>query len=139
MTYWIIPFNPNYFRLADCLREQGFVEWTQRYKYKVGDIVFIYSSKPDSRILFMMEVTAINLSANECFDDSAYLLKISSIVANTDIPMGFRMIPLAENTSDMLTLHDLLEHGLKWVPQGGLKVKEPLLTHLLNVFNNNQL
>ena len=39
MTYWIIPFNPNYFRLADCLREQGYVEWTQRYKYKVGDIV----------------------------------------------------------------------------------------------------
>ena len=135
MTYWIIPFNPNYFRLADCLREQGYVEWTQRYKYKVGDIVFIYSSRPDSKILYKMEVAAINLSASECSDDRKYLLKPSVVDANKDIPLGFRMLPLAENTSDKLTLDDLLEHGLKWVPQGGLKVREPLLSYILNTFN----
>ena len=134
MTYWIIPFNPNYFRLADCLREQGYVEWTQRYKYQIGDIVFIYSSKPDSKLLYKMEVTATNLSASECADDRKYLLNPSELDANADIPLGFRMIPLAENTSDKLTLNDLLEHGLKWVPQGGLKVKEPLLSYICNVF-----
>lgn len=134
MTYWIIPFNPNYFRLADCLKEQGYVEWTQRYKYQIGDIVFIYSSKPDSKLLYKMEVTATNLSANECADDRKYLLKTSEVDANTDIPLGFRMIPLAENTSDKLTLDDLLGHGLKWVPQGGLKVKEPLLSYICSVF-----
>ena len=134
MTYWIIPFNPNYFRLADCLREQGYVEWTQRYKYQIGDIVFIYSSKPDSKLLYKMEVTATNLSANECADDRKYLLKPSEVDANADIPLGFRMVPLAENTSDKLTLNDLLEHGLKWVPQGGLKVKEPLLSYICSVF-----
>ena len=134
MTYWIIPFNPNYFRLADCLREQGYVEWTQRYKYQIGDIVFIYSSKPDSKLLYKMEVTATNLSANECADDRKYLLKPSEVDANANIPLGFRMVPLAENTSDKLTLNDLLEHGLKWVPQGGLKVKEPLLSYICSVF-----
>lgn len=134
MTYWIIPFNPNYFRLADCLREQGYVEWTQRYKYQIGDIVFIYSSKPDSKLLYKMEVTATNLSASECADDRRYLLNPSEVDANADIPLGFRMIPLAENTSDKLTLNDLLEHGLKWVPQGGLKVKEPLLSYICSVF-----
>ena len=134
MTYWIIPFNPNYFRLADCLREQGYVEWTQRYKYQIGDIVFIYSSKPDSKLLYKMEVTATNLSASECADDRKHLLNPSEVDANADIPLGFRMIPLAENTSDKLTLNDLLEHGLKWVPQGGLKVKEPLLSYICSVF-----
>ena len=134
MTYWIIPFNPNYFRLADCLREQGYVEWTQRYKYQIGDIVFIYSSKPDSKLLYKMEVTAMNLSASECADDRKYLLNPSEVDANADIALGFRMIPLAENTSDKLTLNDLLEHGLKWVPQGGLKVKEPLLSYICSVF-----
>lgn len=134
MTYWIIPFNPNYFRLADCLREQGYVEWTQRYKYQIGDIVFIYSSKPDSKLLYKMEVTATNLSANECADDRKYLLKPSEVDANTDISLGFRMIPLAENTSNKLTLDDLLGHGLKWVPQGGLKIKEPLLSYICSVF-----
>ena len=134
MTYWIIPFNPNYFRLADCLREQGYVEWTQRYKYQIGDIVFIYSSKPDSKLLYKMEVTATNLSANECADDRKYLLNPSEVDANENIPLGFRMVPLAENTSDKLTLSDLLEHGLKWVPQGGLKVKEPLLSYICSVF-----
>ena len=134
MTFWIIPFNPNYFRLADCLREQGYVEWTQRYKYQIGDIVFIYSSKPDSKLLYKMEVTATNLSANECADDRKYLLNPSEVDANANIPLGFRMVPLAENTSDKLTLNDLLEHGLKWVPQGGLKVKEPLLSYICSVF-----
>ena len=134
MTYWIIPFNPNYFRLADCLREQGYVEWTQRYKYQIGDIVFIYSSKPDSKLIYKMEVTAMNLSASECADDRKYLLNPSEVDANADIALGFRMIPLAENTSDKLTLNDLLEHGLKWVPQGGLKVKEPLLSYICSVF-----
>ena len=134
MTYWIIPFNPNYFRLADCLREQGYVEWTQRYKYQIGDIVFIYSSKPDSKLLYKMEVSATNLSANECADDRKYLLNPYEVDANLDIPLGFRMIPLAKNTSDKLTLNDLLEHGLKWVPQGGLKVKEPLLSYICSVF-----
>lgn len=134
MTYWIIPFNPNYFRLADCLREQGLVEWTQRYKYKVGDIVFIYSSRPDSRILYKMEVAATNLSSEECFDDSIYLKQPFKVDPNADIALGFRMIPIAENTSDKLTLNDLLEHGLKWVPQGGVKVKEPLLSYILSVF-----
>ena len=134
MTYWIIPFNPNYFRLADCLREQGYVEWTQRYKYQIGDIVFIYSSKPDCKLLYKMEVTATNLSASECADDRKYLLNPSEVDANADIPLGFRMFPLAENTSDKLTLNDLLEHGLKWVPQGGLKVKEPLLSYICSVF-----
>ena len=81
-----------------------------------------------------MQVTATNLSANECADDRKYLLKPSEVDANSDIPLGFRMIPLAENTSDKLTLDDLLGHGLKWVPQGGLKVKEPLLSYICSVF-----
>lgn len=73
MTYWIIPFNPNYFRMADCLREQGYVEWTQRYKYQIGDIVFIYSSKPDSKLLYKMQVrrqiyqqTNVQMTGNIC-------------------------------------------------------------------------
>ena len=82
----------------------------------------------------MMEVTAINLTAAECSDDRMYLLKPSEVDANQDIPLGFRMLLLAVNTTDKLTLNDLLEHGLKWVPQGGLKVKEPLLGHILTVF-----
>jgi hypothetical protein len=133
MTYWIIPFNPNYFRLADCLREQGYVEWTQRYKYAIGDIVYIYSAKPDSRILYKMEVTAINLSSEECSDDTQYLTTPFKAEPNKNIPLGFRMIPLAENTTEKLTLEDLLEHGLKWVPQGGLKVREPLLNYMLSI------
>ena len=81
-----------------------------------------------------MEVTAINLSVNECVDDRKYLLKPSKVDANRDIPLDFRMLPLAENKTDKLTLNDLLDNGLKWVPQGGLKVKEPLLSYIFSVF-----
>lgn len=134
MNYWIIPANPNRYRLAEVLRDMNTVDWRQHNNFEVGDIVFIYNSKPDSQILYRMEVIAVNLTADETAIDRQYWVNPSEYDTSMLHNRFFRMIPLAENETSLLKLADLLEHGLKGTPQGALKVKEPLLSYINKVF-----
>ena len=134
MNYWIIPANPNRYRLAEVLRDINTVDWRQHNNFEVGDIVFIYNSRPDSQILYRMEVIAVNLTADEIAIDRQYWVNPSEYDTSMLHNRFFRMIPLAENETSLLKLADLLEHGLKGTPQGALKVKEPLLSYINKVF-----
>ena len=133
MNYWIIPANPNRYRLAEVLRDMQSVDWRQHNNFEVGDIVFIYNSRPDSQILYKMEVIAVNLTADKIAADRQYWVNPSEFDSSILHNRFFRMIPLAENEGEKLTLDDLLEHGLKGVPQGALKVREPLLIYMLSI------
>lgn len=132
MNYWIIPANPNRYRLASVLRDMRSVDWRQHNNFEVGDIVYIYNSRPDSQILYKMEVSAVNLTADKTAIDREYWVNPLEFETSIMHNRFFRMIPIAENKSDKLTLDDLLVHGLKGVPQGALKIKEPLLSYILN-------
>lgn len=133
MNYWIIPANPNRYKLADVLRDMECVDWRQHNNFEIGDIVFIYNSKPDSQILYKMEVIAVNLTGNETTADRQYWINPSEYDTSMMHNRFFRMRILVENNTDKLTLHDLFEHGLKGAPQGALKVKEPLLSYIHSV------
>lgn len=133
MNYWIIPANPNRYRLAEVLRDMQSVDWRQHNNFEVGDLVFIYNSRPDSQILYKMEVIAVNLTADQTVADRQYWVNPSEFDSSILHNRFFRMIPLAENEGEKLTLDDLLEHGLKGVPQGALKVREPLLSYMLSI------
>ena len=133
MNYWIIPANPNRYRLAEILRDMQSVDWRQHNNFEVGDIVFIYNSRPDSQILYKMEVIAVNLTADQTVADRQYWVNPSEFDSSILHNRFFRMVPLAENEGEKLTLDDLLEHGLKGVPQGALKVREPLLSYMLSI------
>lgn len=135
MNYWIIPANPKRYRLADVLHVHDIVDWRQHNNFEIGDIVFIYNSRPDSQILYKMEVTAVNLPAEDTIVDRQYWIKPSEFETSLLHNRFFRMVLLAENETNKLTINDLLEHGLNGVPQGALKVKEPLLSHICSAFD----
>lgn len=126
MNYWIIPANPNRYRLAEVLRDMHSVDWRQYNNFEVGDIIYVYSSRPDSQILYKMEVVAVNLTA-----DRHYWVNPSEFDNSVRHNRFFRMIPLAENHTSQLKFADLLEQGLNGTPQRALKVKEPLLPYIL--------
>ena len=134
MNYWIIPANPRRYRLADVLHEHEVVDWRQHNTFEIGDIVFIYNSRPDSQILYKMEVMAINLATDDTTIDRQYWVTPSEFETSLIHNRFFRMALLDENKTSKLTLKDLLDHGLKGVPQGALKVREPLLSHICSVF-----
>ena len=80
-----------------------------------------------------MEVIAVNLKTNETTADRQYWATHSEFEESLIHNRFFRMILLDENMTDKLKLDDLFEHGLKGVPQGALKVREPLLSYIHSV------
>ena len=46
MKYWIIPANSKRYDYVSAFEKQEFIDWTKNQKYEIGDIVYIYCSKP---------------------------------------------------------------------------------------------
>lgn len=135
MKHWIIPANPQRYKLADAIRElNGIIDWRQHNKFEIGDIVYIYCSRPISKIVYKMEVIATDITREYTIADQQYWNTPSEFRTSLSNNRFFRISFLAENKSEKLTLEDLLNHGLNGAPQGALKVKEPLLNYLLDNF-----
>lgn len=135
MRYWIIPANPKLYRIADAIRDlNGVIDWRQYNNFEVGDIVYIYCSKPISQIIYKMEVIATNISREYTIADQQYWRNLSEFKTSLNNNRFYRISLLAENGTDKLTLDDLYNHGLNGVPQGSLVVKEPLLSYLQEIF-----
>lgn len=135
MRYWIIPANPKLYRIADAIRDlNGVIDWRQYNNFEVGDIVYIYCSKPISQIIYKMEVIATNISREYTIADQQYWRNLSEFKTSLNNNRFYRISLLAENETNKLTLDDLYNHGLNGVPQGSLVVKEPLLSYLQEIF-----
>ena len=135
MKHWIIPANPKLYRIADAIRDlNGVIDWRQYNNFEVGDIVYIYCSKPVSQILYKMEVIATNISREYTIADQQYWRNLSEFKTSLNNNRFYRISLLAENETNKLTLDDLYNHGLNGVPQGSLVVKEPLLSYLQEIF-----
>lgn len=135
MKYWIIPANPLRYNLADALKNlKGTIDWRQHNNFEIGDIVYIYCSKPISQIIYKMEVIATNITREYTIADQEYWNTPSEFKASLINNRFYRISLLNENDTEKLTLNDLLNHGLKGAPQGALIVKEPLLSYLKEIF-----
>ena len=135
MKYWIIPANPQIYKLENALRGlNGVIDWRQHNNFEIGDIVYIYCCKPISQIVYKMEVIETNITKEYTIADQQYWSTPSEFKTSLSNNRFFRISILAENKTEKLTLDDLLNHGLKGAPQGALIVKEPLLSHLQENF-----
>lgn len=134
MTPWIIPANPNRYRLEAVLRELPHVDWRQNNNVQVGDIVYIYCSSPISQIKYKMRVTSINITTEESTADREYWANPSEFDTSLQHNKFFRMVLVDKNTTQYLKLDDLLLNGLRAAPQGGIKAKEPLLGYIESCF-----
>ena len=72
MKYWIVPSNDHTFRIGDAIAAQGGMADWRTDKFSVGDIVFIYKTKPEQRIRYMMEVVKDNMNFDEVFEQEAF-------------------------------------------------------------------
>ena len=70
MSNWIIPSNSKKFDLAKFLLKHGnFVDWKQSANFEVGDVIYIYCTKPEMRIRYKMEVVKTNIPFNKSLKD----------------------------------------------------------------------
>lgn len=134
MTYWILPWNKDVYDLPQCLIDFGFVEWRQQNKLTVGDVVFLYCSSSVRQIMYMMRVSKIDIPYSDSINDE-YLFNYRYNLKETDLYSRFEMIAQASRNNRELSYSRLRELGLTSHLQGGIKVPEGLLSHILENFD----
>lgn len=117
---WLIPSNNNIYDVNNAFLELGIIDWKMdKAKFNVNDIVYIYSSIPNQRILFKCEITKINIPLNETIPDTKYWVDESKRKENN---LYARFNLLSTYNDDRLGLKTLLNNGLKTPPQGKIKL-----------------
>lgn len=135
MKYWILPWRATIFDLSCCLEDNGFVEWRQINKLSVGDIVFIYATKPIGQILYMFRVVKINIPYSDTINKNYLYSTYNYFLKPTDFYA--RLIPIteAEENNFELSYDKLTELGVKSRLQRGISVDGEILSHILSNFD----
>lgn len=120
MNYWIRAYDHRQYRVADFIRDHGFIDWAMRHRFCVGDVVLLYATAPASRITFAMEVERVGMTWEESVDDGAYFISQAYyddwLAHRADHPY-MRLGLIRELGSPALTLACLKEHGLSGAPR----------------------
>ena len=120
---WMIPCNQKFFDLKGCFKKYGEMYWIQFFNFRKGDTGYIYSSSPDSAIIYRIEIVDAELGYDPKMD-----FKKEFFVDGDDYESWkqhnrfahFRMI--GETNSSRLNLAHLMSHGLKMAPRGALNL-----------------
>ena len=132
MKYWIVPSNDSTFRIGDAIKAQdGLVDW-RTDKLSEGDIVFIYKTVPEKRIHYRMEVVKAKMIFEEAMEQESYWTD-KELYYSGFISFYARLKLIEEYTDDVLSLHNLQEHGYQGVPRSVREIKDvSLLDYLLH-------
>lgn len=114
MNNWIIPSNSSKFDLAKFLsKHDNIVDWKQSANFEVGDVVYIYCTKPEMRIRYKMEVVETNIPFSKSIKDETCWTDKMEFKAGVENNKYYRMKLLTATNSDMLTMEMLLKRGVK--------------------------
>ncbi len=128
MTKWIMSANRKYFDHEKAFAENGFIDWKQTRNYDIGDVVYIYVTKPDSEIEYVAVVEAVNLVQDQIVDQKDFWRGKKQIYKKE--PKYCRLRLLRKLECDGLTMERLKEHGMMYPPQSPYKVKEELAAYI---------
>lgn len=130
MTYWIVPSNNKFFRLQDLLKERNIVFWRQMNRFEVGDVVYIYSSSPESRLMFQMKVLRVNIPSSDCDTQKEYWANEKDYNDSLSIPRTEWQVIYKLPPSDALSLLQLRKYGLKSHMQASVRIDGSLLDYI---------
>ncbi len=134
---WIISANSKIYNHKKAFKDHGYIDWKQKGKYKIGDIIFIYCTIPLKKIMYKTIVETIDIPFDEITDDKEYWERVEVYEkAKGGVYSRLRLLDFVDNS--LLDLEYLKENGLKAAPQSPLKIKnEQLLQYIESYFNNN--
>lgn len=114
---WVIPCNINEYNVIDAFKNLDVLDWKQSptlKKAKVGDIVYVYISKPFQSIKYKCEILKTN-KPHVTIDDSKYIVNGQNYV-NYGNYMEIKLLKTYED--NLITFNDLVENGIKGRIQG---------------------
>lgn len=133
---WIMSANPTVFDHKAAFKKNGFIDWNQTRNFSVGDIVYIYCSKPISRIMYITKVEKINMLASEVIEEEVWWKKTH---VQKNRYMRLRLISYVESVE--LALSNLQKNGMRYAPQSPSIVKSELqryIDQILEVEDKNE-
>ena len=134
---WIIPANPKYYDHEGAFNKFGFIDWSQKVNYSVGDIVYVYSGLPESRITAKTIVEKINMSVDEIVDDTEFTTS-ENLLQKRQSGDRYVRLKLLQNINDLrLSFDELINHGLKGRIQSAVHVPEELSVYINGIINGN--
>lgn len=137
MNYWIRAYDNKKYRVADFIRDNGFIDWGTRNHFAEGDIVFLYATSPLSRITFAMQVTKTGMTWKESIDDSAYFISQEHYdhwLSHRRSTTYVRYSLLRELHSPYLTFRQLMDHGLGGAPRSPRRLLPEVIDYILAHF-----
>lgn len=137
MTNWIISANEKMYDHTLSFAHFSYIDWRQgNVNFQIGDIVFIYSTRPLSMIQYKCIIEKIDLIYPNIRDDKEYWKDLAEY--KKSINGKFMRLKLIEQVyNQKLNLINLKENGLNAAPQGPVKVKPDLLEYLKINFSDN--
>lgn len=128
MNKWVMSANPNVFNHEKAFQEKGYIDWKQTRKFSVGDIIYVYVTKPISKIQFKAKVVSVYMAEEEIDDYSKYWVKEKPKDLH-DVKYA-RLILLDEFKDDRFDYSTLKEHGLVYPPQSPCRVNDILQAYI---------
>ena len=132
---WMISANGKMYDHASSFATNGFIDWRQRAKYNVGDIVYIYCTRPFKKIMYKCEVVKHSMPFSQCIDDAVFWIDIDEYEKSKG-GLYARLKLLEQVDTERLSLDILLSKGLNAAPQGPIKVDSELHKYIDSHFND---
>ena len=132
---WMISANGKIYDHASAFATFGFIDWRQRAKYQVGDIVYIYCTRPAKKVMYKCEVVKFDMPFCECVDDKKFWIDIEEYKKSQGGKYA-RLKLLEQVDTSELSLDALCKNGLSSAPQGPIKVSDALNDYINKRFND---
>ena len=132
---WMISANGKMYDHASSFATNGFIDWRQRAKYSIGDIVYIYCTRPFMRVMYKCEVAKHSMQFSDCIDDAVFWRDRDEYEKSKSGDYA-RLKLLEQVDTIFLSLDNLKKYGLSAAPQGPIKVSEELHAYINKYFND---
>ena len=131
-TYWLTSWNENDFKLHDFFSKYDTIDWNNKRnnKFKIGDVVYLYCSRPERRIRYKAQIIKLNVTPEEEIDDHDYSLSTSPKPPSQYRP--FRLKRIDSINVEFLNYDNLQRKGLK----GSIRTPRTLNGELLQYINS---
>lgn len=126
---WIISANHTKYNYDKSFEDFDFVDWRQVAKFNIDDIVYIYNTKPYSKLGYKTKVEEINLSFSQIRDDMVYW-KDKTLYQQAKKNKFVRLRLIKKIDTLNIYLEDMMRHGLNGAPQGPVKINDELSNYI---------
>jgi len=132
-TNLIIPANEKIYNHVEAFEEQGFIDWWQSGKnFNVGDIVYVYRSKPHQVIKYKTVAVKIDLKWSQRIDDERFWVKKEDYneKKNDTNERYVRLLLINTIDNNILNLENLMNNGLSYQPISARSIPDELVTYI---------